>query len=76
MAYRKPFSFRIQQAILHEADRPILSAWIANHTVTCNQASLFFFSRQEGTPDTIALLFVCRPLIKISVSKNVGDAIS
>ena len=35
-----------------------------------------FFLRREGTPDTITLLFVCRPLIKISVSENVGDAIS
>ena len=35
-----------------------------------------FFSRREGTPDTITWLFVCRPLIKISVSENVGDAIS
>ena len=33
------------------------------------------FSRREGTPDTITWLFVCRPLIKISVSQNVGDAI-
>ena len=37
---------------------------------------IIFFSRREGTPDTITWLFVCRPLIKISVSKNVGDAIS
>ena len=37
---------------------------------------LTFFSRREGTPDTITGLFVCRPLIEISVSENVGDAIS
>ena len=46
------------------------------HNLTCDQASLYVFSRWEGTPDIITRLFVCRPLIKISVSENVGDAIS
>ena len=36
----------------------------------------YFLLRREGTPDTITWIFVCRPLIKISVSANVGDAIS
>ena len=43
--------------------------------ITCDQASLLFL-RLEGTPDTITLLFVRPRLIKISVSENVGDAIS
>ena len=46
-------------------------------SVTCDQASLLFFSRREGTPDTITWLFVCRPpIIEISLSENVSDAIS
>ena len=36
----------------------------ARAQITCDQASLLFFLRREGTPDTITLLFVCRPLIK------------
>ena len=36
----------------------------------------YFLSRWEGTPDTIIWLFVCRPLIKISVSANVGGKLS
>ena len=40
-------------------------------SLTYDQASLIFFSRREGTPDTITFLFVCRPLIKMTVSENV-----
>ena len=32
--------------------------------------SLFFFLWREGTPDTFTLLFVCCPLIKISVNEK------
>ena len=46
---------------------------LSRKIVTCDQAPNF--SWQEGTPDTITWLFVCRPLIKISVSENVGVAI-
>ena len=39
--------------------------------LTCDQASLIFCRGGK-----VRLIFVCRPLIKISVSANVGDAIS
>lgn len=45
MAYRKPFSCRIQQAIPSKPDRPILPAWVADHTVV--QDLIHLVSRQD-----------------------------